>query len=124
MEEIEIRNKELLLLLLKKFNIDKSVKDLVDYKSVFVSVEYNSKEDLSVSNLKRTFLYANVESTNKKEILLNFGKKLMKDLTEDQIETVILELRLIVSLVKQLKYINKIDYEENVVTGILEVVKD
>lgn len=132
LEEIELRNKELLVLLLKKFDLSKSVKDMTDYKNVFVSVEYDSKEDLSVANLKRTFLYASIEfieqngrlvKTNKKEILYNFGKKLMRDLSENQIETTILELKLITSLVKQLKYINKIDYEESIITDILEVLK-
>lgn len=131
MEEIENRNKELLVLLLKKINIDKSVKDMTDYKNVFVSVEYDSKEDFSVSNLKRTFLYASIEfieqngrlvKTNKKEILYNFGKKLMRDLSDNEIETTILELKLIASLVKQLKYINKIDYEESIITDILEIL--
>jgi len=131
LEEIENRNKELLVLLLKKINIDKSVKDMTDYKNVFVSVEYDSKEDFSVSNLKRTFLYASIEfieqngrlvKTNKKEILYNFGKKLMRDLSDNEIETTILELKLIASLVKQLKYINKIDYEESIITDILEIL--
>ncbi len=122
LEEIKERNNKRLNELLRKYGIEKSVKNLlIDYDSIFVSEEYISKEQ-SNSELKRAILYANVkfivvnekfEKTNKKEILYNFGKKAMKRLNKNKINLIINELKLIGYLIKQLKLIHKLEIEEN-----------
>ena len=122
LEEIKERNNKRLNELLRKYGIEKSVKNLlIDYDSIFVSEEYISKEQ-SNSELKRAILYANVkfivvnekfEKTNKKEILYNFGKKAMKRLNKNKINLIINELKLICYLIKQLKLIHKLEIEEN-----------
>lgn len=122
LEEIKERNNKRLNELLRKYGIEKSVKNLlIDYDSIFVSEEYINKEQ-SNSELKRAILYANVkfivvnekfEKTNKKEILYNFGKKAMKRLNKNKINLIINELKLIGYLIKQLKLIHKLEIEEN-----------
>ena len=122
LEEIKKRNDKILNELLKKYEIEKSVKNLlIDYDSIFVSEEYMNKEQSNLE-LKRAILYANVkfivvnekfEKTNKKEILYNFGKKAMKGLSNNKINLIINELKLIGYLIKQLKLIQKLEIEEN-----------
>ena len=122
LEEIKKRNDKTLNELLKKYEIEKSVKNLlIDYDSIFVSEEYMNKEQSNLE-LKRAILYANVkfivvnekfEKTNKKEILYNFGKKAMKGLSNNKINLIINELKLIGYLIKQLKLIQKFEIEEN-----------
>ena len=122
LEEIKKRNDKILNELLKKYEIEKSVKNLlIDYDSIFVSEEYMNKEQSNLE-LKRAILYANVkfivvnekfEKTNKKEILYNFGKKAMKGLSNNKINLIINELKLIGYLIKQLKLIQKFEIEEN-----------
>ncbi len=128
LEEIKERNNKRLNELLRKYGIEKSVKNLlIDYDSIFVSEEYISKEQ-SNSELKRAILYANVkfivvnekfEKTNKKEILYNFGKKAMKRLNKNKINLIINELKLIGYLIKQLKLIHKLEIEENDIQTII-----
>lgn len=122
LEEIKERNNKRLNELLRKYGIEKSVKNLlIDYDSIFVSEEYMNKEQSNLE-LKRAILYANVkfivvnekfEKTNKKEILYNFGKKAMKGLSNNKINLIINELKLIGYLIKQLKLIQKFEIEEN-----------
>lgn len=128
LEEIKERNNKRLNELLRKYGIEKSVKNLlIDYDSIFVSEEYINKEQ-SNSELKRAILYANVkfimvnekfEKTNKKEILYNFGKKAMKGLNKNKINLIINELKLIGYLIKQLKLIHKLEIEENDIQTII-----
>lgn len=128
LEEIKERNNKRLNELLRKYGIEKSVKNLlIDYDSIFVSEEYINKEQ-SNSELKRAILYANVkfivvnekfEKTNKKEILYNFGKKAMKGLNKNKINLIINELKLIGYLIKQLKLIQKLETEENDIQTII-----
>jgi hypothetical protein len=128
LEEIKKRNDKILNELLKKYEIEKSVKNLlIDYDSIFVSEEYMNKEQSNLE-LKRAILYANVkfivvnekfEKTNKKEILYNFGKKAMKGLSNNKINLIINELKLIGYLIKQLKLIQKFEIEENDIQTII-----
>ncbi|MFA9240004.1 MAG: hypothetical protein ACEQSQ_08990 [Candidatus Paceibacteria bacterium] len=120
-EEIKKRNNRLLKELLDKHKIKKSLHELINYESVFVSVEYMEKDNLN-SEHKRAILYGNLkfvkignktEKTNKKEILFNFGKKAMKDLSEEEIKSIILELKFIGRIIKQLKLIMKVESEES-----------
>ena len=128
-EIIKNRNKELLSDLLSKYQIDKDIDILVNnYESVFLSIEYQDKKDNSGNELKRVILYANLKhiiqnneivKTNKKEILYNFGRKLIKKMEEKEINLVVAELHLIVSLIKQLKLLAKIEFEEAQIQEIL-----
>jgi len=132
MNEIEQRNNEILQLLLKKYEIDKSVKDLIDFESVFIFVEYYKNENpLKDSELYRAILYANIrykiENGNliklpkvKKISLYTLGKKMIKKLSIEEVDTIILELTLLSKLVKQLKFINKIDKEEHDINEIMQ----
>jgi len=126
-EEIQNRNRSLLANLLAKYNIDKSLKDLTDYESVFLSIEYLKTEDIN-TELKRVILYGNLKyivengmlvKTNKKVILYNFGKKLIKKMNDTEIDKVIAELKLISSLIKQMKLVTKIELEESDIQSIL-----
>lgn len=120
--EIESRNKQILTMLLEKYEISKTIRELEDTESIFVSVEWENKDPLfGTSILKRVILYANVKlelendkiiKVNKKEILYNFGKKKIKQLKDKEIDLQILELNMIIFLVRQLKSINKLKYEE------------
>lgn len=121
LEEIKERNSYLLTELLNKYNIDKTVKELLDYESVFLSKEYINKDTMN-NELKRAILYANLkyvrvngtlQKTNKKEILFNFGKKAMRGLSENKINKVIAELSIISSLIKQSKLILRVEIEES-----------
>ncbi len=129
-EEIKERNHSLLTILLHKHKIEKSIHDLMNYESVFVSVEYMEKDNLN-SEHKRAILYGNLkfimignkaEKTNKKEILYNFGKKAMKGLSEKEIEFIIIELKFIGIIIKQLKLIMKVELEESDIKTILNEI--
>jgi hypothetical protein len=127
-DEIFERNQEILLILLHKYSIDKSIRDLLNYESVFVSVEYE-KQDQFNNTLKRAILYGNLKymrvdgeivKTNKKEILYNFGKKAMKSLSESDIDKTVTDLHLFSSCVKQLKLIGKVELEEGDIVDMLQ----
>jgi hypothetical protein len=129
-EEIKERNDHLLKKLLDKHKIKKSLDELINYESVFVSVEYMEKDNLN-SEHKRAILYGNLkfvkignktEKTNKKEILFNFGKKTMKDLSEEEIKFIILELKFIGRIIKQLKLIMKVELEESYIQTSLNEI--
>lgn len=129
-EEIKKRNNRLLKELLDKHKIKKSLHELINYESVFVSVEYMEKDNLN-SEHKRAILYGNLkfvkignktEKTNKKEILFNFGKKAMKDLSEEEIKSIILELKFIGRIIKQLKLIMKVELEESYIQTSLNEI--
>lgn len=129
-EEIKERNHSLLTKLINKHKIEKSIHDLMNYESVFVSVEYMEKDNLN-SEHKRAILYGNLkfmmignkaEKTNKKEILYNFGKKAMKGLSEEAIEFIIIELKFIAIIIKQLKLIMKVELEESDIKTILNEI--
>lgn len=132
MNEIIERNNETLIVLLKKYSIDKTIKELIDLESVFIFVEYYKNSDSSKnSELYRVILYANVryvvKDNNviklpkaKKISLFTLGKKMIKKLSEEEVEKTILELTLISKLIKQIKLINKINYEENDIKDIFQ----
>jgi len=132
MNKILQRNKETLLILLKQYNIDRTINELIDLESVFIFVEYYKNEDSSQSSeLYRAILYANiryevknnnvVKLTKAKKIsLFTLGKKMIKKLSEEEVEKIILELTLISKLIKQIKLINKINYEENDIQDIFQ----
>jgi len=134
MNEVIERNNEILKTLIDKYNIDKSVKELVDLESVFIFVEYYKNEDNTKSNdLYRVILYANikyaVENGNlvklakaKRISLYTLGKKMINKLTQEEVESTILELTLIGKLVKQLKLINKIEKEEFDINDIIKAL--
>jgi len=114
-EDLKERNHEVLNGLLARYTIDKTIRDLTQCESVFVSVEYMSKDRVE---FKRAILYANIKyivvnnrivKTNKKEILYNFGKKMIKNLSLEEIEEVIAELGVIAEMAKQLILISKIE---------------
>lgn len=118
-EELKERKKNILTDLLNKYGVNKPVDSLIQYESVFLSVEYEKNKEFN--ELKRAMLYANLKfivedgktvKTNKKEILYSFGKKIIKTLRDYEIDRTISELKLISSLVKQLKLISKIEQEE------------
>ena len=126
-EEIQNRNRSLLVDLLAKYNIGKSLKDLTDYESVFLSIEFMKTEVIN-TEFKRVILYGNLKyavengtlvKTNKKVILYNFGKKLIKKMSDTEVDKVIAELKLISSLTKQLKLVTKIELEESDIQSIL-----
>ena len=133
MNKIKKRNEDLLNILLNKFKIGKSAKELVkDYESVYIAIEYiKDKDEFDLENmlknkqkeLKRVLMYSSlkytkdpktgaVSKTNKREILYTFGRKIIKTLNEKDIDRAVLELKLIVSLIKELKFIDKIEFEE------------
>lgn len=125
-EDLKERNKNLLIGLLTKYEIDKEVDDLILYESVFLSVEYEKNQDYS--ELKRAILYANLKfiiengktvKTNKKEILFNFGKKIIKKMGHEEVDQIISELKLIASLAKQLKLVGKIELEEEEIKPLI-----
>jgi hypothetical protein len=126
-EEIKERNSFMLNKLFKEYDINKSL-DLIikNYDSIFVFEEY-IKENGFNKELKRAILYANIkyafingkiEKTNKKEILYNFGKKAMKELSSNEIDSVLAELHLISHLIKQLKLVLRIEIEESYIYSI------
>ena len=90
MNKIVQRNNEILLSLLKKHKIDKTVKELIELESVFIFVEYYKNENPLKSNeLYRAILYANIRYVNendkviklpkaKKVSLYTLGKKMIK----------------------------------------------
>lgn len=135
MNEIVQRNNEILLSLLKKHKIDKTVKELIELESVFIFVEYYKNENPLKSNeLYRAILYANIRYVNendkviklpkaKKVSLYTLGKKMIKKLSEEEIEKTILELTLISKLIKQIKLIDKIDREEHDINDILQSLR-
>lgn len=125
-EDLKERNKKLLIDLLAKYEIDKEVDDLILYESVFLSVEYEKNQDYS--ELKRAILYANLKfiiedgktvKTNKKEILFNFGKKIIKKMGHEEVDQIISELKLIASLAKQSKLVAKIELEEEEIKSLI-----
>ena len=130
-EEIKERNSYMLNELFKKYDIDKSLDSIIKYyDSIFVFEEY-IKENGFNSELKRAILYANIklsftngklEKTNKKEILFNFGKKAMKGLSSREINLSLAELHLISHLIRQLKFVSRIEIEEMYVNSILNEV--
>ena len=130
-EEIRERNSSLLNELLERYTIEKPLNLLLrNYDSIFVSEEY-IKEDGFNTELKRAILYANIkfisvngkiEKTNKKEILYNFGKKAMKELSDKEINLVLAELHLMSHLIKQLKLISRIEIEESYIYSIMNEI--
>lgn len=132
--DIESRNNELLSVLIKKYEIKKTIKELGDAESVFVSIEWDQKSSLESNTLKRAILYANIKyelengkviKVNKKEILYNFGKKRIKELkSDDEIELQIMELHIITYLVRQLKSIIRLKYEEGEIETLMTELAD
>lgn len=126
------RNESLLDSLLSKYNLEMPISDLVAAESIFLSEE-NTVDQFN-TELKRAILYTNTRVIRengeiirldkiKKIALYNFGKKIFKKLSEEEIKTVISELRLIAMLVKQLKFINKIKKEEFDIKEIIQKLR-
>jgi len=132
MNEIEHRDNEILQLLLNKYEINKNVKDLINFESVFVFPEYYKNDNPLKSNkLYRAILYANIKYTmendkviklkkSKKVSLYALGQKSIKKLSENEVDKIVLELTLISKLTKQLKYIAKAKMEEFDIIDILQ----
>ena len=115
-----------------KYNIDKTIKELIELESVFIFVEYyKNNNPLKSSELYRAILYANIRyvvennkvvklSKAKKVSLYTLGKKMIKKLSTEEVEETILELTLISKLIKQLKLIEKVDKEEYEINEIFQ----
>jgi len=121
-EDYKERNKVLLQELVVYYNIDKTITQLVDCESVFLSIEFFKQDNQFIPReLKRVLLYAtinddmrivNKKQVKKKEILFNFGRKIIKKLNNTEIDNNISKLKMITYLTKQLKLISKVEQEE------------
>lgn len=124
--DLQKRDITLLQGLLTKYGIDKSVKDMSSYESVFLSIQFLGDSQVN-AELKRVVLYANLKyivqngevvRTNKKEILYSYGRKIIKKATDYEVDKTIAELNLIACFSKQLKLITKIELEESDIQSI------
>lgn len=124
-EDIEKRNYEALEKLLKQYNINKTIKDLIDTVSLYVATDKEkSTSDFEVDILKRIRLMctAKVYDTvdhgeykekvfikTTKEQLYTINNKKIRQLEEtNDLSTVVAHLDFICTLVKELQHIESI----------------
>jgi hypothetical protein len=126
-EEFKKKYEKKLTILLNDLDIKDSIEELIDFESVFLSIEYE-KTDNTI--LKRAILYGNLKfesikgklrKTNKKKIIFNFGKKLIKkENDKNSIKNKINKLKLIAILSRQLKLIKKVELEDKEIDILLK----